>query len=268
MAQPGDSKGEYRGLYYRNDADLAAWLAKRPAEAALEPDLPIIDPHHHFWDVPQRGRYFLPGPAGRYRRRPQHRRDGVPRMPGDVSQARSGRDGTGRRSRVRQRHRGDECVGQLRSLPRRRGDHRPRRPHSRRARARCAGGADRRRRRALPRHPLRRVVGRQRRDQQVRLPRRAAAPGRATRPSAKASRSSAKLGLSFESWQYHPQLSDAIDLARAFPDTTIILNHVGGVLGVGPYSGRRDGNSAPAGARTSANWRNARTSTSSSAASA
>ena len=47
----------------------------------------------------------------------------------------------------------------------------------------------------------------------------------------------AKLGLSFESWQYHPQLPDAIDLARAFPDTTIILNHVGGVLGVGPYSG-------------------------------
>ncbi len=47
------------------------------------------------------------------------------------------------------------------------------------------------------------------------------------------------LGLSFESWQYHPQLPDAIDLARAFPDTTIILNHVGGVLGVGPYAGRR-----------------------------
>jgi L-fuconolactonase len=49
----------------------------------------------------------------------------------------------------------------------------------------------------------------------------------------------AKLGLSFESWQYHPQLTDAIDLARAFPDTTMILNHVGGVLGVGPYRGRR-----------------------------
>jgi predicted TIM-barrel fold metal-dependent hydrolase len=49
----------------------------------------------------------------------------------------------------------------------------------------------------------------------------------------------APLGLGFESWQYHPQLPDAVDLARAFPDTTIILNHVGGVLGVGPYSGRR-----------------------------
>ncbi len=33
---------------------------KRPNEAALEPALPIIDPHHHFWDTPQRGRYLLP----------------------------------------------------------------------------------------------------------------------------------------------------------------------------------------------------------------
>ena len=32
---------------------------------------------------------------------------------------------------------------------------------------------------------------------------------------------------------------DAIDLARDFSNTTIILNHVGGVLGVGPYRGRR-----------------------------
>ena len=30
----GDSKGEYRGLYYRNDADLNAWLAQRPRETA------------------------------------------------------------------------------------------------------------------------------------------------------------------------------------------------------------------------------------------
>src|SRR6202011_5901866 len=56
----GDSKGEFRGTTVRNDADLKAWLAKRPTEAALEPDLPIIDPHHHFWESPQRGRYLLP----------------------------------------------------------------------------------------------------------------------------------------------------------------------------------------------------------------
>ena len=51
---------EYRGLAYRNNTDLAAWLAKRPAEVALEPELPIIDPHHHLWHTEARGRYFLP----------------------------------------------------------------------------------------------------------------------------------------------------------------------------------------------------------------
>ena len=55
-----DAKGEYRGLAYRNDTELQAWLARRPKEAALEPELPIINPHHHFWDTPQRGRYLLP----------------------------------------------------------------------------------------------------------------------------------------------------------------------------------------------------------------
>src|SRR4029077_12480111 len=59
MAQFGDAKGEFRGTTVRNDADLKAWLAKR-TEAALEPDLPIIDPHHHFWDTRERGRYLLP----------------------------------------------------------------------------------------------------------------------------------------------------------------------------------------------------------------
>src|SRR5215469_18443655 len=60
MPQFADSKGEWRGTGWRNDAELADWLGKRPREAALEPDLPIIDPHHHFWDTPQRGRYLLP----------------------------------------------------------------------------------------------------------------------------------------------------------------------------------------------------------------
>jgi L-fuconolactonase len=50
----------------------------------------------------------------------------------------------------------------------------------------------------------------------------------------------APLGLSFEAWQYHPQLAEVIDLARAFPETAIVLNHVGGPLGIGPYAGRSD----------------------------
>ncbi len=48
------------------------------------------------------------------------------------------------------------------------------------------------------------------------------------------------LGLSFDAWLYHPQIGELTDLARAFPETTIILDHFGGVLGIGAYAGRRD----------------------------
>ena len=49
-----------------------------------------------------------------------------------------------------------------------------------------------------------------------------------------------KLGLSFDAYMYHPQLHEIADLANAFPRVTIVLNHVGGPLGVGPYAGKRD----------------------------
>jgi len=44
--------------------------------------------------------------------------------------------------------------------------------------------------------------------------------------------------LTFEAWCYHPQIPDVTALARAFPNTTIILNHFGGPIGVGSYAGR------------------------------
>jgi L-fuconolactonase len=49
-----------------------------------------------------------------------------------------------------------------------------------------------------------------------------------------------KLGLSFDAWMYHPQLGELVDLARAFPQTPIVLNHVGGAIGLGRYAGKRD----------------------------
>jgi predicted TIM-barrel fold metal-dependent hydrolase len=48
-----------------------------------------------------------------------------------------------------------------------------------------------------------------------------------------------KNNLSFDVWHYHPQIPELTDLARAFPDTTIILDHFGGPLGIGPYEGKR-----------------------------
>ncbi len=49
-----------------------------------------------------------------------------------------------------------------------------------------------------------------------------------------------KYGLSFDAWLFYPQLPELASLLRVAPETTVILNHVGGILGVGPYQGRRD----------------------------
>ncbi|MEM9355183.1 MAG: amidohydrolase family protein [Pseudomonadota bacterium] len=46
--------------------------------------------------------------------------------------------------------------------------------------------------------------------------------------------------LSFEVWCCHEQIHEATDLARAFPDTTIVLDHFGGPIGIGDYSGKGD----------------------------
>jgi len=44
-----------------------------------------------------------------------------------------------------------------------------------------------------------------------------------------------KYNLSFDAWLYHPQLMELVDLARAFPGICIVVNHIGGLLGTGPY---------------------------------
>jgi L-fuconolactonase len=48
------------------------------------------------------------------------------------------------------------------------------------------------------------------------------------------------LGLSYDTWCYHPQLPQLLDLADAFPDTTIVINHTGGRLVQGPYAAKPD----------------------------
>ena len=49
----------------------------------------------------------------------------------------------------------------------------------------------------------------------------------------------ASKGLSFDAWIYHPQIPELTDLARAVPDCTFVLDHLGGPLGIGPYEGKR-----------------------------
>jgi predicted TIM-barrel fold metal-dependent hydrolase len=50
-----------------------------------------------------------------------------------------------------------------------------------------------------------------------------------------------RFDLSFDAWLYHPQIPELADLAGAFPETPIVLNHMGGVLGIGPYKSTGDG---------------------------
>ena len=47
-------------------------------------------------------------------------------------------------------------------------------------------------------------------------------------------------GLTFDAWLFHPQIPELTDLAQAFPEASIILDHLGGPLGIGPYAGKRD----------------------------
>ena len=234
----GDSKGEYRGIVYRNDADLKAWLGKRPTEAALEPDLPIIDPHHHLWDTPHRGHYFLPellaDIGGGHNIvstvflecQAMYRAGGPPEMApvgevefvvGEAAQSASGQFGKCRVAEGIVGH-ADLTIGaRVREV----------------LEAQITAGGGRYR-------GIRYGVAWDGSEAVGKFASRIIPPGIVHDKTWREGFTQlGKLGLSFESWQYHPQLSDAIALAKAFPDTTLILNHVGGVLGVGPYRGHR-----------------------------
>lgn len=50
----------------------------------------------------------------------------------------------------------------------------------------------------------------------------------------------APLGLTFDAWALHPQLDDVVDLARTFPQTTLVVNHIGAPLGAGRFKGRHE----------------------------
>jgi L-fuconolactonase len=50
----------------------------------------------------------------------------------------------------------------------------------------------------------------------------------------------ARRGLSFDVWLNFHQLSELADFARAVPELPIIVNHVGGLMRIGPYVGRDD----------------------------
>src|SRR4051794_16791632 len=215
----------------------AAWLARQPPEPILEPALPCIDTHHHLWDRPDH-RYLLDelladlgsghtmAATVFLECHAMYRADGPVEMrpvgetefvAGIAAMSDSGRYGA---TRV--------AAGIVGFADLALGD---RVEPVLEAHVRAGGGRFRgvRHSAAWGATPL---IG----HSAV-----ATGPHDMRRPEFRAglARLSA-LGLSLDAWVFHPQLADAVELARASPGANIIVGHCGGPLGYGPYAGKRD----------------------------
>src|SRR5215472_24130 len=213
------------------------WLDRR-REEIIEPDLPIVDPHHHLVDRPETGRYLLPElladtgsghnitatvylewlsmyrAAGPVEMRPVGE---VEFANGVAAMAASGLYG---KTQV--------CAGIVGYADLALGA-----AVAPVLEAQIAAGGGRYRgiRFISATHPQQAAWG-----SPVLRP-----PGMLKEPKVREGFAKlAPLGLGFDAWMYHTQLGDLVDLARAFPDTPIVLDHVGGAIGLGPYAGQRD----------------------------
>jgi len=214
------------------------WLALTP-EPTLEPELPICDPHHHFWDfrverLPYQ-RYLLHELAadihsGHHVRstvfieaRAMYRADGPEEMrpvgevefvQGLAAASASGLYGPGRAAAAIIGHAnlnlGDRVEPVLDALQ--------------------AASPNRFRgiRHSVSWDPHPEVENRGTEGQLASDQFRAGA------------RVLARLGLCLENTLYFPQLPELAAFAKGIPDLTIISNHIGGLMRVGPYANRDD----------------------------
>ena len=218
-------------------APREAWLAKQPAEPILEPELPIVDTHHHLWDRPDH-RYLLHELLADLRTghnvvatvfvecHAMYRAHGPQEMrpvgetefvAGTAAMSDSGRYGPTRVAAgivgFADLTLGDRVAAVLEAQVR-------------------AGGGRFRGVRHSAAWDASEIIGNSR---------------TATGPHVmmqsdfrEGLKRLTALGLSLDAWQFHPQLADTVDLARAFPDANIIVGHCGGPLGYGPYAGKKD----------------------------
>jgi L-fuconolactonase len=226
----------FRGNAYRSLADLDVWTKER-VEPALEAALPIVDPHHHVWDD-ERGRYLMHELAEDtgsghnivatvfVEAGAMYRTDGPDDMKpvgqvefvnGLAAMSASGRYG-------KTRH----CAGIVGHADLMLGD--KARPV---LEALIAAGNGRFR---GIRHGLTWDTG-----NAAKFGRRQVPPHQALDPVFRKGFAHLQpLDLSFEAWLFHPQLPDLADLLKAFPETRVVMNHCGGLLGIAPHDGDRN----------------------------
>ncbi|MEI5995855.1 amidohydrolase family protein [Paraburkholderia bengalensis] len=208
------------------------WLASG-AEAALEPDLPIIDAHHHFYDRPGwtylLDEYLADAQSG-------HNITASVFMQGLTHYRQSGPDAL--------RPVGETEYVTASTAPMQSG-----KPQVAKG---IVGYADLRRgaavRDVLEAH-LQAAGGRFRGvrhlvtwdpDQSLVNPLSAVPGGLLLDPDYRAGVAQlGALGLSYDAWLFFPQLPELFDLAKAYPDTPIIINHCGGVVRIASYADHR-----------------------------
>ncbi len=212
------------------------WLARR-TEAILEPDLPIVDPHHHLWERPD-WRYMLDDLLADINSghnivatvfvqcRSMHRAGGPEALRpvgetefvnGVAAMSASGGYGPSKICAGIVGHADLRLGGKAREVLE--------------AHIRAGGGRFRGIRHITAYDP----------DPSLMNPAYAPPPGLMFDKTFREGFAClAPLNLSFDAWLYHPQIGDVTALAQAFPGTRICLNHIGGPLAIGAYAGTRD----------------------------
>ncbi|MDP6815884.1 MAG: amidohydrolase family protein [Alphaproteobacteria bacterium] len=222
--------------YGRIFAPRADWLAKTPAEAVLEPELEIIDTHHHFWET--RGGYLLDD------------------LLADTGSGHNVVATVFIECRWRYRREGPEDmrpVGEVEAVAEIAARCEAGGPDTTRAAAGIVGFADLTLgNRVAPVLEAMQVAGGGRlrgirhaggwhEDPVIGNSHHGDDPGLYLRQDFRAGlRRLTAMGLSLDGLVYHPQHADLVDLARACPEANIIMNHTGMPLGYGPYAGKRD----------------------------
>lgn len=226
MAQVQSAAEAANYLHVRND-----WLARR-TEPILEPDLPIIDPHHHLWD--RAGwRYLLDDlladtNSGHnilatvfVQARAMMRADGPEELKpigetefvnGVAAMTASGIYGKIRACAGIVSHADLMLGGRVEPVLE--------------AHMRAGGGRFR---------GIRHITAWDD-DRQVRNPGNPAVPGMlGDKTFREGFAVLTQMGHSFDAWLYHPQIGELTALADAFPDAKIVLNHCGGIVGINAY---------------------------------
>ena len=219
------------------------WLAKTPEET-LEPEIPICDPHHHFW-------ISRPEPV-------DYQQYLLPELAADVSSGHNVRSTVFIEVRCQYRQDGPEemkPVGEVEYIQTiadasATGSH-----GSTRAAAAIIGHADLKlgegvrpvleaMQAASPNRfrGVRHSVGW---DESPELANRDIKGALGTEGYRSGAKVLAGMGLILENSLYFHQLPELADFARAVPELTIVLNHIGGLCRVGPYA-NRDGEVIPA----------------------